>query len=78
VTHRTDISWPELIAERRKAKQEAEAAEKEPTIEEKINAAAERVHRRGATTKPRTARHVRDPDKGLARFHELVAESKKK
>ena len=73
MTYRTDISWPELIAQRRKAKAEAEAAENEPTIEQKINAAAESFHRRGAATQVRTAAHVRSPDPGLSRFFELIA-----
>jgi len=73
-----DLNWKELIAQRRKAKQEAEAAEREPTIEEKINLAAERVHQRsGTATNPQRATIIRDPDPGLRRFHELVAEAKK-
>jgi hypothetical protein len=72
-----DLSWPERIAARRKAKQEAEASSREPTLEEKLDLAVERVFLGGAT-KARTATHIRDPDKGLARFHELVAEAKKK
>jgi hypothetical protein len=80
MTYRTDDArtWPELVAERRKAKQEAEAAEKEPTLEEKINLAAERVHQRsGTATSPQRATIIRDPDQGLSRFFELLAEAKK-
>ena len=78
MTYRTDVlTWPKLVAARRRAKQEAEAAAQEPTIEEKINAAAEAVHRRGASTHPQRATIVRDPDPGLRRFHELLAEAKK-
>jgi len=79
MSYRTDVSWPELIAQRRKAKAEAEASEKEPTLEEKIDLAAERVHQRsGTATNLRRATHIRSPDAGLSRFHELVAEAKKK
>jgi hypothetical protein len=79
MTYRIDArTWKELIAQRRKAKQEAEAAAQEMTFEEKLNRASERVHKRSASTHPQRATIVREPDEGLRRFHELIAEAKKK
>jgi len=70
---RTDVlPWPQHIAEKRKAKAEAESAAQEKTLEEKLDLAVERVQR-GTATKARTARHVRSPDVGLSRFFELIA-----
>jgi hypothetical protein len=71
---RTDVlPWPQHIAEKRRAKQEAESAEQEPTLEEKLDLAVERVFR-GTASKAQTARHVRSPDVGLGRFFELIGE----
>jgi hypothetical protein len=67
-----DLSWPQHIAEKRKAKQEAESAAHEKTLEEKLDLAVERVHR-GTASKARPATIVRSPDPGLRRFFELVA-----
>jgi hypothetical protein len=48
------------------------------TLEEKLDLASERVHKRsGTATNPQRATIIRDPDPGLRRFHELLAESKK-
>jgi hypothetical protein len=71
---RTDVlPWPQHIAEKRAAKAEAEASEREPTLEAKLDLAVERVFR-GTATKARPATIVRSPDAGLSRFFELVDE----
>jgi hypothetical protein len=73
-----DLNWKEHIAKKREAKAEAESAAQEKTLEEKLDLAVERVHKRGATTHPQRATIIRSPDPGLRRFHQLVAEAKKR